>query len=119
MQLVACLPACPVLLLHGDNHDQARVRGCSPAGWWYKPDYIINDININSAIACPAHDELVTLSGKNASVTVSGYAYSGAPSIPVNASSLCMCLREATWCCSILPTVPLVMQNCTIDHDGC
>ena len=26
-------------------------------GWWYKPDYIINNLNVNSAIWSPAHAE--------------------------------------------------------------
>jgi len=53
-------------------------------GWWYKPDFIINELNINSAIARPWHDELVALShnsgaGQRAdrAYTVQGYAYSG------------------------------------------
>lgn len=45
-------------------------------GWWYKPDYIINQLNINSAIARPAHDELVSAYGSEEYV-VEGYAYSG------------------------------------------
>lgn len=66
------------------------MNGCAPfnqlvlvqpvvlcAGWWYKPDFIINDININSAITSPAHDETVTLTGHNSFFTVRGYAYSG------------------------------------------
>ena len=30
------------------------------AGWWFRPDYIINDININSVISSPAHDEVLS-----------------------------------------------------------
>ena len=30
-------------------------------GWWYKPDYIINELNINSAIASPYHGEEIDL----------------------------------------------------------
>lgn len=44
------------------------------AGWWYKPDYMINELNINSAITAPAHEE-------NQEYTeftkVKGYAYAG------------------------------------------
>ncbi|BDA47084.1 Nitrate reductase [NADH] [Coccomyxa sp. Obi] len=47
-------------------------------GWWYKPDFIINDININSAITSPAHDEVVKLDSRNAYFNLCGYAYSGA-----------------------------------------
>lgn len=43
--------------------------------WWYNPSYIINDLNVNSAIAYPAHDEIVPSS--TTSYTVKGYAYSG------------------------------------------
>jgi nitrate reductase (NAD(P)H) len=49
------------------------------AGWWYKPDYIINDININSAITSPAHEDLVTLAAGNTHFSIKGYAYSGGP----------------------------------------
>ncbi|CAL5220115.1 g2068 [Coccomyxa viridis] len=47
-------------------------------GWWYKPDFIINDININSAVTSPAHDEVITLAEGNSHVSIAGYAYSGA-----------------------------------------
>uniref|UniRef100_A0A7S4HD63 Nitrate reductase n=1 Tax=Prymnesium polylepis TaxID=72548 RepID=A0A7S4HD63_9EUKA len=46
-------------------------------GWWYKPDYIINELNINSAIAYPAHQELLPLEGDGQKYTVKGYCYSG------------------------------------------
>lgn len=46
------------------------------AGWWYKPDFIINELNINSAIARPWHDELLPLAA-DAPYEVKGYAYSG------------------------------------------
>lgn len=47
-------------------------------GWWYKPEYIFNELNINSAIASPLHDEELPIA-KNIDKTynVSGYAYSG------------------------------------------
>jgi len=47
-------------------------------GWWYKPEYIVNEVNINSVIASPVHDEQLPLA-KNIDKTykVSGYAYSG------------------------------------------
>lgn len=47
------------------------------AGWWYRPDFIINDININSAITSPAHDDVVTLAATNTHFSIKGYAYSG------------------------------------------
>jgi nitrate reductase (NAD(P)H) len=48
-------------------------------GWWYKPQYIINELNINSAVNSPQHAEVLPLSGPSASstYTVSGYAYAG------------------------------------------
>ncbi|GFR51547.1 hypothetical protein Agub_g13966, partial [Astrephomene gubernaculifera] len=46
-------------------------------GWWYKPDFMITDLNINSAVARPSHDEVVRLDA-NRPYTMSGYAYAGA-----------------------------------------
>ncbi|QDZ18659.1 nitrate reductase [Chloropicon primus] len=47
-------------------------------GWWYKPEYIINDLNINSAMVYPQHDEILKLSGSDGQkYTLKGYAYSG------------------------------------------
>jgi len=43
-------------------------------GWWRKPDFIINDLNINSAITSPGHDDVVVLT--NGNVVFKGYAYS-------------------------------------------
>jgi len=45
-------------------------------GWWYKPDYIINDLNLNSAIASPQHLEVVPFQA-GATYTIKGYAYNG------------------------------------------
>eukprot|EP00210_Caulerpa_lentillifera_P005019 g4793.t1 len=45
-------------------------------GWWFKPEYIINELNINSAVARPWHDELVSLK-ENKPYTLRGYAYTG------------------------------------------
>ena len=47
------------------------------AGWWYKPDFIINELNINSAITTPAHDESVPYAE---TTMVKGYAYAGVAS---------------------------------------
>lgn len=45
-------------------------------GWWYKPDFIINELNIQSTITSPAHDEVVPLeSGPN--YVIQGYAFTG------------------------------------------
>eukprot|EP00547_Thalassionema_nitzschioides_P003977 CAMPEP_0194202222 /NCGR_PEP_ID=MMETSP0156-20130528/2296_1 /TAXON_ID=33649 /ORGANISM="Thalassionema nitzschioides, Strain L26-B" /LENGTH=867 /DNA_ID=CAMNT_0038927653 /DNA_START=77 /DNA_END=2680 /DNA_ORIENTATION=- len=46
--------------------------------WWYKPEYIFNELNINSAIAAPDHNESISIAnniGKEYDVT--GYAYTG------------------------------------------
>ena len=45
-------------------------------GWWYKPDYIFNELNINSAIAAPAHDETLRVAA-GATYALRGYAYTG------------------------------------------
>ncbi|KAJ3345537.1 hypothetical protein HDU83_003955 [Entophlyctis luteolus] len=51
-------------------------------GWWYKPDYIINQLNINSAISSPAHNEVLKLKTFGSTLpktayTLKGYAYTG------------------------------------------
>lgn len=46
----------------------------SVADWWHKPDFIINELNVNSAITSPAHDELVPFAE---TTSVRGYAYAG------------------------------------------
>lgn len=53
--------------------------------WWYRPEYICNELNINSAIIYPAHDEVVPISGPSAKerYTVKGYAYAGG-GLPIN-----------------------------------
>ena len=45
-------------------------------GWWYKPEYLFNELNINSAMASPAHGEVVKFLGKK-TYTMKGYAYTG------------------------------------------
>ena len=48
-------------------------------GWWYKPEYIFNELNINSVIASPAHDEVLRIerSANLQPYTMRGYAYTG------------------------------------------
>jgi nitrate reductase (NAD(P)H) len=48
----------------------------SAPGWWFKPDFIINELNINSAVSRPWHDEVLPLA-TNTAYTMKGYAYSG------------------------------------------
>ena len=43
--------------------------------WWFKEEYIINQLNINGAIAYPAHEEVIKPSTKK--YVMKGYAYSG------------------------------------------
>lgn len=43
--------------------------------WWRKPDFIINDLNINSAITSPQHNEALAWSSQHG-CTFKGYAYS-------------------------------------------
>ncbi|GAA6003716.1 uncharacterized protein JCM10292_000700 [Rhodotorula paludigena] len=52
--------------------------------WWYDPKYIINDLNVNSAIAHPAHDATIVCPAALPSpdapaptYTVEGYVYAG------------------------------------------
>ncbi|KAL7410259.1 hypothetical protein BDY24DRAFT_400640 [Mrakia frigida] len=53
--------------------DQARAE----KKWWYDPKYIINDLNVNSAIAQPDHDEVLDLSTCGETYAIKGYAYAG------------------------------------------
>lgn len=48
-------------------------------GWWYKPEYIFNELNINSAIGAPAHGEVLCVqrSASSQPFTLRGYAYTG------------------------------------------
>lgn len=48
-------------------------------GWWYKPDYIINELNINSAITSPAHGEILPITSASEPYVIKGYAYTGRP----------------------------------------
>jgi len=44
---------------------------------WYDPRYIINELNTNSAIAQPNHDDVLDLTTSGETYTIKGYAYSG------------------------------------------
>jgi nitrate reductase (NAD(P)H) len=63
-----------------------HVNTCAPAGWWFDPDWIINELGINSTITSPAHEEVVTLDSQKEYV-VRGYAYSSAPLLLAKMSS--------------------------------
>ncbi|KAF7816901.1 inducible nitrate reductase [NADH] 2-like [Senna tora] len=47
--------------------------------WWYKPEYIINELNINSVITTPAHEEILPINSWTTQrpYVLKGYAYSG------------------------------------------
>nr|KYP40506.1 Inducible nitrate reductase [NADH] 2 [Cajanus cajan] len=47
--------------------------------WWYKPEYIINELNINSVITTPCHDEILPINSWTTQIPylLRGYAYSG------------------------------------------
>ncbi|XP_073021129.1 nitrate reductase [NADH] 1-like [Primulina eburnea] len=47
--------------------------------WWYKPEYIINDLNINSVITTPCHEEILPINSWTTQrpYTLRGYSYSG------------------------------------------
>ncbi|KAJ4812619.1 Nitrate reductase [Rhynchospora pubera] len=47
--------------------------------WWYKPEFIINELNINSVITTPGHDEILPINAITTQrpFTMRGYAYSG------------------------------------------
>ncbi|KAF9480637.1 nitrate reductase [Pholiota conissans] len=53
--------------------DQARKE----KEWWYDPRYIIRELNVNSAVACPDHDEVLDTTSASPTYTVKGYAYAG------------------------------------------
>lgn len=47
-------------------------------GWWYKQDYIINEMALNSFICKPYHEDTLPLAANiDKTMTVSGYAHSG------------------------------------------
>ncbi|OIW02416.1 hypothetical protein TanjilG_05009 [Lupinus angustifolius] len=47
--------------------------------WWYKPEYIINELNINSVITTPCHEEILPINSwtTQSPYVMRGYAYSG------------------------------------------
>ncbi|EHA8587600.1 putative sulfite oxidase [Cocos nucifera] len=59
------------------SHVDAEIA--SAEAWWYKPEYIINELNINSVITVPGHDEILPINSLTTQrpYTMKGYAYSG------------------------------------------
>lgn len=46
-------------------------------GWWYKPEYIFNELNINSAMTQPDHNETVAITDVANVYELAGYSYTG------------------------------------------
>lgn len=48
-------------------------------GWWFRPDYTINELNINSVITTPAQGDILPINPLTVQTpyTIRGYAYSG------------------------------------------
>ncbi|KAG6884420.1 hypothetical protein C0993_011292, partial [Termitomyces sp. T159_Od127] len=44
--------------------------------WWYDPRYMIRELNVNSAVACPDHGEIIE-AHLEGTYTLRGYAYAG------------------------------------------
>src|SRR4051794_30279732 len=55
------------------------VERANKENWWNVPDYVINELNVNSVISSPAHDEHIPISSfvSNTEYTIKGYAYTG------------------------------------------
>ena len=51
------------------------VERAGAEGWWFKPEYIINQLNINGAISRPNHGDKMTITDEMC--TINGYAYTG------------------------------------------
>lgn len=46
--------------------------------WWYRPEYIFNELNINSAISQPDHNETISIAKSiDKTYEIAGYAYTG------------------------------------------
>ncbi|KAH9931315.1 uncharacterized protein B0H18DRAFT_952820 [Fomitopsis serialis] len=59
-----------------------QARSAEEKKWWYDPKYIITELNVNSAIARPAHEEILMLdpsaeATQSSIYELKGYAYSG------------------------------------------
>lgn len=57
-------------------------RAREESSWWYDPSYLITELNVNSAITKPAHDESIVIPPDLSEMskdtyTMRGYAYAG------------------------------------------
>jgi hypothetical protein len=64
------------------------------AAWWYKPEHIINELNTNSVITTPGHDEILPINAftTQRAYTMKGYAYSGESMASIHADAVLPCL---------------------------
>lgn len=84
-RMVKWLRTIEVLDTHSTNHYHRHDNKVLPAGitmeianaegWWQKEDFVINELNVQSVITSPGHDEIIPLTQEK--YTVKGYAYSG------------------------------------------
>lgn len=52
-------------------------QSAAEPAWWRDERYAIYDLNVNSAVAQPQHDEVLDLASHAPDYTIRGYAYSG------------------------------------------
>ncbi len=69
------------------------------ADWWSKSDFVLNELNVQSVVTAPAHDEMIPLSASG-TYTVKGFAYSGACN-PMRIQSQIQLLCNATFVCPV------------------
>lgn len=46
-------------------------------GWWFREEFVYNQLNVNSTIVHPTHEQTLILSSQNESLTVKGFGLSG------------------------------------------
>jgi nitrate reductase (NAD(P)H) len=68
-----------LLLANVCEGDDANKCSLCCTAWWYKPECMINELNINSVITTPGHDEVLPINALTTQrpYTIKGYAYSG------------------------------------------
>ena len=66
------------------------------AGWWYKPGYVINEMNTNSVITTPGHNDFLPINAitTQRTYTMKGFAYSGNPTASCSLMFTCRCGAE-------------------------
>ncbi|XP_066327777.1 nitrate reductase [NADH] 3-like [Miscanthus floridulus] len=59
------------------SHVDAKLADAE--GWWYKPEYVINEMNTNSVITTPGHNDFLPINAitTQRTYTMKGFAYSG------------------------------------------